>query len=103
MQEQSNKEAWEALASPKMSHSAFNQMMALDRFKDVPEEERPAEILRVWNRWASRFTVESWKESSRSKFIPSQNKWQRMNIKALIIWAVVSIPLTVLAILFFGL
>tara|TARA_R110000787_G_scaffold16987_3_gene53754 strand:- start:154 stop:453 length:300 start_codon:yes stop_codon:yes gene_type:complete len=97
--QESNK-AWEALASPKMSLSAFNQMIALARFKDVPEEERPAEVLRVWKEWAR---MSNYTESSRSKFLPAQNKWEEMNLRTLITWAVVAIPLTVAAILVFGL
>lgn len=94
-------EQWKSLASPKMSQSAFNQMMALDRFKDVPEEKRPAEVLRVWKEWAR--MARNHTESGRSKFIPAKNKWEEMNIRTLIAWAIVAVPLTVAVILLYRL
>ena len=39
---------WKALPSPKMPWETFKRMIILSRFKNIPTEERPDEVLKMW-------------------------------------------------------
>ena len=56
---------WRALPSPKMPWETFKRMISMSRFKDIPEEERSNEILRVWRRrgWTVKKTINAEKDS----------------------------------------